>query len=194
MSKSSEVINPVVFDVQTHTTSLFLIFLAVVQIAGCVVLSGLIGAPLDHDDPHYWVDAFNHVLSILMIAVVLFVWVSPLKKNIGIMSEKLKRSRQKNSEIAHVLRGHIGWQFESWGLTSAERDVAMLSLKGIKISEIAAYRNSREGTIKAHLNSIFRKAGVSSRVEFLATCLESFIDLGSAQEDDKPMTASGPVS
>ena len=163
-------------------------FFALVQIAACVGFSWLTGAPLDPNDPHYWVNAFNHLISVSMIAIILFAWVAPLKKNIGNVAEKLKKSRQKNLEIAHVLRGHIGWQFETWGLTSAERDVAMLSLKGLKISEIAEYRNSREGTIKAHLNAIFRKADVSSRTELLATCLESFIDLGSAPEGDKPMT------
>lgn len=171
-----------------RTILLVLSLLAVFQIGGCLFFSWLTGATLDPGSPHYWVGAFNHAMSISIIAVVLFSWVCPLQKDIGAVSKKLEASHQKNAEVGQVLRGHIGWQFESWGLTSSERDVAMLSLKGLKISEIAKYRNSREGTVKAHLNAIFRKAGVSSRTELLATCLEAFIDLGMAAENDTKMS------
>lgn len=185
-SKFLQVITTAVSDAPTRPEFAILSFFAVVQIAGCVLFSWLTSTPLHPNNPHYWVNAFNHFISISILAVILYAWVSPLKRSIGNVSEKLERSRQKNLEIAHVLRGHLGWQFETWGLTSSERDVAILSLKGLKISEIAEYRNSREGTIKAHLNAIFRKADVSSRTELLATCLESFIDLGTASEDEKP--------
>lgn len=188
MSRLFELISAVSSASPNRPVFAILCFFAFVQIAGCVLFSWLTSAPLDPSDPHYWVNAFNHFMSVAIIAVILYAWVSPLKRNFGSVSEKLERSRQKNLEIAHVLRGQIGWQCETWGLTSSERDVAILSLKGLKISEIAEYRNSREGSIKAHLNAIFRKADVSSRTELLATCLESFIDLGSIPEGEKPMT------
>ncbi|MEM9577081.1 MAG: helix-turn-helix transcriptional regulator [Pseudomonadota bacterium] len=163
--------------------------LAVVQILGCLTFSRIAGVRMHPSEPHYWISAFNHFMSVSILAVVFFAWLRPLQQDIGAVSKKLDASRRKNAEIGEVLRGHIGWQFESWGLTSAERDVATLSLKGLKISEIAEYRGSREGTVKAHLNSIFTKAGVSSRTELLATCLDSFIDLGCTATSPYPATA-----
>ncbi|WP_421747221.1 helix-turn-helix transcriptional regulator [Cognatishimia sp.] len=188
MSRFSKLLSAMASEARNRPEFVVLSFFAFIQIAGCVLFSWLARAPLDPNDPHYWVNAFNHLISVSMIAVILYMWVSPLKRNIGNVSKKLEKSRQKNLEIAHVLRGHINWQFETWSLTSSERDVALLSLKGLKISEIAEYRNSREGTIKAHLNAIFRKANVSSRTELLATCLESFIELGSLSENEKSTT------
>jgi len=54
-------------------------------------------------------------------------------------------------------------QFQEWGLTAAEHDVAWFSIKGFSSSEIAAFRGTSEGTIKAQSNAIYRKAGVSGR-------------------------------
>lgn len=62
--------------------------------------------------------------------------------------------------------------FERWGLTVAERDVALLAIKGVPIAEIAAIRNTRDGTIKAQNAAIYRKAGVSGRAELIATFVE----------------------
>ena len=52
-------------------------------------------------------------------------------------------------------------QFAAWSLTAAERDVALLSIKGVSVSDMATIRSSRDGTIKAQCAAIYRKAGVS---------------------------------
>ena len=54
-------------------------------------------------------------------------------------------------------------RFDEWALTPAERDVALFSIKGLSTAEIAAIRNTSEGTVKAQTNAIYRKAGVSGR-------------------------------
>lgn len=54
-------------------------------------------------------------------------------------------------------------QFDDWGLTPAERDVAAFALKGMSIAEIAGLRGAAEGTVKSQLNAVYRKAGVSGR-------------------------------
>ncbi|MGL4322047.1 MAG: helix-turn-helix transcriptional regulator [Paracoccaceae bacterium] len=65
--------------------------------------------------------------------------------------------------------------FDDWGLTPAERDVALLSIKGVPIAEIARLRNTREGTIKAQSTAIYRKVGVSNRAELIAVMVEELI-------------------
>ncbi len=66
-------------------------------------------------------------------------------------------------------------QFTAWGLTGSERDVAMFTLKGMTIPEIAALRGSAEGTVKSHLNAIYRKAGVSGRGALLGLFIEELM-------------------
>ncbi len=65
--------------------------------------------------------------------------------------------------------------FATWGLTPSERDVALLSIKGLSISEIAALRETREGTVKAQSAAIYRKAGVSSRAQLVSLFVEDLL-------------------
>jgi len=66
--------------------------------------------------------------------------------------------------------------FEEWGLTSSESDVALLAIKGLEISEVAELRQTKQGTIKAQLNSIYRKAGVSGRPQLISLFVDELIN------------------
>ncbi|MDR9486172.1 MULTISPECIES: helix-turn-helix transcriptional regulator [Sediminimonas] len=94
--------------------------------------------------------------------------------------------------VAHTLRSHrrvegrlraasgafmdlLDDQFRDWGLTPAERDVALFSVKGLSTQEIARLRNTSEGTVKAQSNAIYRKAGVSGRAQLLGLFIEDLI-------------------
>ncbi len=66
--------------------------------------------------------------------------------------------------------------FSDWGLSRAERDVALLTIKGMSIPEIARLRNTAEGTVKAQNASIYRKAGVGSRAELISAVIEELIE------------------
>lgn len=67
-------------------------------------------------------------------------------------------------------------RFEQWGLTAAERDVALLTIKGLSVADVAAARNVSSGTIKAQSNAIFRKSGVKGRSEFFSLFLDDLMD------------------
>ncbi|PRY75570.1 helix-turn-helix transcriptional regulator [Marivita geojedonensis] len=66
-------------------------------------------------------------------------------------------------------------RFDGWSLTPSERDVAHFTLKGFGIAEIAELRGSAEGTVKAHLNAIYRKAGVTGRGAFVGLFIEDLM-------------------
>jgi DNA-binding NarL/FixJ family response regulator len=77
-----------------------------------------------------------------------------------------------SSSLQTVIESH----FDAWNLTPAERDVATLMVKGLSISEIAGVRGSAEGTVKAHLNAIYRKSGARNRAEVLSHIMDTLID------------------
>jgi DNA-binding CsgD family transcriptional regulator len=83
--------------------------------------------------------------------------------------EKLRRA---SAAFAEVLQE----RFEQWGLTPAERDVALFAIKGLSTQEIAALRQTSEGTVKAQTNAIYRKAGVSGRPQLLSLFIEELMD------------------
>ncbi|MEZ4219870.1 MAG: helix-turn-helix transcriptional regulator [Polyangiaceae bacterium] len=53
-------------------------------------------------------------------------------------------------------------------LSAAEREVAMLVIRGLSNRQIAAARGTKERTVANQIASIFRKLGVGSRVELAA--------------------------
>ena len=73
-------------------------------------------------------------------------------------------------------------RFTAWGLTPAERDVALFAIKGLSGAEIAALRGVSEGTIKAQSNAIYRKAGVSGRGQLLSLFLDDLMVMPDADQ------------
>lgn len=89
--------------------------------------------------------------------------------------------RQTAASLA-ALRGAfdrvMAERFAAWRLTPAERDVALLVIRGLSIAEIAALRQTRPGTIKAQVHAVLAKSGASGRADLVARFLDELLDLG----------------
>jgi DNA-binding CsgD family transcriptional regulator len=79
---------------------------------------------------------------------------------------------QLRGEFDDLLRN----KFTSWRLTKSETDVALLTVRGMNICDIALSRKRSEGTIKSQLSTIFHKAGVASRTELLSLVIDELLD------------------
>jgi DNA-binding CsgD family transcriptional regulator len=66
-------------------------------------------------------------------------------------------------------------QFDDWGLTEAEADVAGLMLKGLSHKEIAHLRDGSEATVRQHAAAVYRKSGLASRSQLAAFFLEDLL-------------------
>ena len=66
-------------------------------------------------------------------------------------------------------------RFDEWGLTAAERDVALFAIKGLTVQDIARLRETSEGTVKAQTAAIYRKADVSGRPQLLSLFIEDLM-------------------
>ena len=75
-------------------------------------------------------------------------------------------------------------RFEEWGLTAAERDVALFAIKGCSVAEIAGMRGTSEGTVKAQTAAVYRKAGVANRHQLLSLFIEDLFDPDLAARPD----------
>lgn len=71
--------------------------------------------------------------------------------------------------------GLLEERFAEWGLTPAEKDVALFAIKGLSTAEIGGLRATSEGTIKAQTNAIYRKAGVTGRSQLLSLFIEDLM-------------------
>jgi DNA-binding CsgD family transcriptional regulator len=94
-------------------------------------------------------------------------------------------ARRWNREAQEALRGlgaAIDRQFDRWSLTEAEREVALLQLKGLRHKEIASVRNTSERTVRQQALAIYRKSGLNGRTDLAAFFLEDLLLPGAATE------------
>jgi DNA-binding CsgD family transcriptional regulator len=69
----------------------------------------------------------------------------------------------------------IDKQFGRWSLTDAEREVALLLLKGLSHKEIATVRAVSERTVREQSRAIYAKAGLTGRTALSAFFLEDLL-------------------
>jgi DNA-binding CsgD family transcriptional regulator len=100
-----------------------------------------------------------------------------LKKELVITKVEYQAWREKSKHSAQEIRRMIDEQFESWGLTQSERDVALLLIKGFTMIEIAKIRETKEKTVRQQATSIYKKAQLSGRQELSAFFLEDILSL-----------------
>ena len=86
-----------------------------------------------------------------------------------------QRWRDDKRSLIKGLGDAIDEQFKLWNLTEAEREVALLLLKGLSLKEIAQVRDTSERTIRAHARSLYAKAGLSGRAALSAFFLEDLL-------------------
>jgi DNA-binding CsgD family transcriptional regulator len=86
-----------------------------------------------------------------------------------------QRWRNESRALLAGLGEAIDSQFSRWNLTEAERDVALLLLKGFSLKEVAAIRATTERTIRAQARAIYSKAGLTGRASLSAFFLEDLL-------------------
>jgi len=129
---------------------------------------------------------------VIQEAIVLFVAISALAwviYNIREQGEEIKLLNQQLEEARHLpipdneklidarknLAEIMAAQFEEWGLSTSEKEVGQLLLKGLSLKEISMVRGTAEKTIRQQASSIYQKAGVSGRHTFSAWFIEDFL-------------------
>jgi putative tricarboxylic transport membrane protein len=112
------------------------------------------------------------------------------------VERRTRESLQRMQDIAAVrvgMNAQIEREFDRWGLTRAERGVAHLMLKGLRLKDIAGARNTSDRTVRQQAQAIYRKAGLDGRTDLSAYFLESVL---SAPELDSrtDLSTAGVVS
>lgn len=130
--------------------------------------------------------ALSHVaieLSLFLVALLgtLFLLRSYFKNilKLKLKNEELSEARDdaskwknKSKVFIEGLIQSIDEQFEDWGFSESEKEVARLLIKGLSNKEISEVRGTSEKTIKAQITSIFKKSNLKNRSELMAFFLE----------------------
>ena len=116
---------------------------------------------------HFIPEALATACLLLGIAVEIRVLLELLRRQ-----QKMKQGLDVASgALVDVMNGY----FAQWNLTEAEQDVAGFTIKGYSIAEIAGLRGSAEATVKAQLNSIYRKSGTQGRAQLVSVLVEDLM-------------------
>lgn len=105
-----------------------------------------------------------------------------LEQEAGALAERLEASAAEaarwRAEAHTVLTGlgaEIDRQLTRWSLTPAEKEVALLLLKGLSHKEVAEARGITEATARQQARAVYRKAGLTGRHDLAAFFLEDLL-------------------
>lgn len=114
-----------------------------------------------------------------------------LSSMLDITRREAERWRREAAAFLSGLGVAIEQQFERWGLSTAEKEIALFLLKGLEHKEIAELRNVSETTVRQQARSVYRKGGLSGRHDLAAFFLEDLLAPRSASAGDAAPGASG---
>jgi DNA-binding CsgD family transcriptional regulator len=98
-----------------------------------------------------------------------------LRSGLAAAEAEAQRWRREAQQVLRGLGAAIDQQFARWGLTAAEREVALLLLKGLSHKEVAGLRETSERTVRQQALGIYRKSGLGGRTELAAFFLEDLL-------------------
>lgn len=134
------------------------------------------------------------VLSAFLVFFLIFQRFRTRHRELGLQHALEKATGEavlRTEELEKALAGiHVQMEqaFDAWNLTSAERDVALLLLKGLRLNEIADARGTSERTVRQQAQVVYRKANLKGRSELAAYFLE---DIMQAMKWDAPQYRAG---
>ena len=171
-------------------------FALVTVLAGVDVASDLRhGTTLEHVVAEVGVLAVGLVGSVLMTRQLLrrLRRARAAEEELQALAGRLKATEAEaaswRAEAADLLAGlgtAIDQQFERWSLSPAEKEVALLLLKGLSHRELAEVRSVTEATARQQARAVYKKAGLSGRSDLAAFFLEDLLLPGGGDARIRP--------
>lgn len=160
-----------------------------------IIVGGI--ADLIMDEPEHWL-SFHVVFESLMIAGALLLattlwlgWWRSAHAAADLHARLEARTAERDEWRASArlslagLGAAIDGQFDRWRLTGAEREVALLLLKGWGHKQIAGRTGRSERTVRQHASTVYEKSGLGGRAELSAFFLQDLM-LPAAEREALP--------
>jgi len=140
------------------------------------------------DDLHSGGEWLHMGLEVLIIAVAaggaVVLWFQlvrarstnrVLRADLTKARAEMQRFQAESQDLMRGLGEAIDRQFTRWQLSPAEREVALLLLKGLSHKDVAEARSTSERTVRQQALSVYRKADLAGRAELAAFFLEDLL-------------------
>lgn len=165
--------------------TIFGILIFIVVLTTVDVISDFVeGEPIIHLTLEFVIAAFTMVTIYLLwkLSSNLRVELNEEKENVNVAESARQLAqldaqnwREKAAAVYKGLSDAIDSQMDSWKLTHAEKEVALLLLKGLSLKEVAELRHVSEKTARAQSFSVYAKSGLGGRAELSAFFLEDLM-------------------
>jgi DNA-binding CsgD family transcriptional regulator len=132
---------------------------------GAILLLGCVGAAL----------VTHKLIRTVRLAGRSAAQAHALSEQLRETTAEAARWRSRARELVEGLARAMDEQFDRWDLSPAEKEVALLLLKGLSHREIAAVRSVTEATARQQARSVYRKAGLQGRHDLSAFFLEDLM-------------------
>jgi DNA-binding NarL/FixJ family response regulator len=110
-----------------------------------------------------------------------------LTGDVATARQEAERWRAEAADLLGGLWAAIDRQFDRWQLTEAEREVALLLLKGLSHKQVAARRDTSERTVRQQAQSVYQKSGLDGRSALAAFFLEGVRRPPGGRERESPV-------
>lgn len=155
---------------------------AILLVVALLVGVDVVGDARSGGSPAHLLVELAAMAAALFGTLLLWRQLSAARRRAGALQVDLGRARAETArfraEADEHLRGlgaAIDHQLARWELSPAEREVALLLLKGLASKEIAEVRQTSERTVRQQALSVYRKAGLAGRAELAAFFLEDLL-------------------
>lgn len=136
-----------------------------VLMEGAVVLVGMVGAAA----------MARKLIGVIRLGRLAREEAAVLAERLKVSEEQAARWRAESREVLAGLGAALDRQFERWALSPAEKEVALLLLKGLSHKEVATARDITEATARQQARAVYKKAGLSGRNDLAAFFLEDLL-------------------
>ena len=116
-----------------------------------------------------------HEIFTLMTLVGLCVGMYFIIRSYRLAANNTRYLAKQLDAATGAFQSGINGYFEQWGSSEAEKDIALFTIKGMTISEIAEIRRTKQSTIKTQSSAIYRKTGVASRSQLVSLLIEELL-------------------
>jgi DNA-binding NarL/FixJ family response regulator len=139
--------------------------LAHVAAEAAILLIGLVGAAF----------MARRLILVLRQARAMHREAADLAEELDVTRGEANRWRNEARDLMNGLAAALDQQFDRWRLSPAEKEVALLLLKGLSHKDIAEVRSVTEATARQQARAVYKKAGLSGRHDLAAFFLEDLM-------------------
>lgn len=103
--------------------------------------------------------------------------INELDSTNNALKKEQENFQKKISHLSTEFLLNIDEQFNLWSFSKAEKEIALLLIKGLAMKEIADIRGSTESTVRQQASQIYKKSSLNGRMELSAFFLDDLLAL-----------------